>query len=353
VKTSLRSVTKYALIALGVAFTVDRSAFGADSLGQTALDHAAEQGARITSLWWFYFAVLIGVFALVIAAMLTAVVIHRTGQLKDNASVPIEQPESARERRIAVTIVGATVATILIMFGLLVADVFADRAVSSKAPDNAVVIKVTGHQWWWELRYENQDTSKIFTTANELHIPTEIPVKFELNSVDVIHSFWVPNLHGKKDLIPGHPTNTWLIAKKPGIYYGQCAEFCGYQHAHMRLVITAEPEQAFNGWLEQQRQSAPDPMTDEQKRGLQVLTGSTCVMCHSVQGTPARGSLGPDLTHLAARQWLGAGALPNNPTDLGQWIRDPQAHKPGVRMPQHPFSETDLNALVAYLQTLK
>jgi cytochrome c oxidase subunit 2 len=322
-------------------------------LGQTALDHAAQQGSRITGLWWFYFAVLIGVFTLVIAAMLTAVAMHRHSQEKSNASVPIQVSQPQHESRSYAVVLGATLVTVVILFGLLLMDVLADREVSSPAPENALVIKVTGHQWWWELRYESRDPSEIVKTANELHIPTNVPVKFELNSVDVIHSFWVPNLHGKKDLIPGHPTNTWFVAKRPGIYYGQCAEFCGYQHAHMRLVITAEPQQQFDDWLERQRQAAPEPANDQQRRGLQVFTGGTCVMCHSVQGTPARASVGPDLTHFASRQWLGAGALPNTAGDLAQWIRDPQAHKPGVRMPQHPFNDPDLNALVAYLETLK
>jgi cytochrome c oxidase subunit 2 len=191
------------------------------------------------------------------------------------------------------------------------------------------------------------------TTANEIHVPVGRAVEFELTSVDVIHSFWAPNFHGKKDLVPGHPTTHWFKAERAGTFRGQCAEFCGMQHAHMRFVIVSEPPAEFNAWLDAQRQSAPAPQTDAQKRGQQVFLNSSCVLCHTVQGTPARGMVGPDLTHIAGRKMLAAGTMPNTEGHLGGWIIDPQQIKPGVRMPQNQLSAADLRALLDYLESLQ
>jgi cytochrome c oxidase subunit II len=225
--------------------------------------------------------------------------------------------------------------------------------VAGPAPVDALLIKITGHQWWWEVTYQDPSPSKIVITANELHIPVGHPVKFNLDSQDVIHSFWVPNLHGKRDLIPGHPTNTWFTPMRVGIFQGQCGEFCGLQHAHMRLQITVDTPEDYARWIEQQRRSAPEPQDDRQERGRKVFLGSTCALCHAIQGTPARGRVGPNLTHIASRSSLGAGALPNVRGYLAGWILDPASHKPGVLMPQHTFSGEDLNALLDYLQTLQ
>lgn len=320
----------------------------------TPLNPAADQAGRISKEWWFFLIVLGTVWGLVMAALLVASFRGGSASAQTVAPMPPPMPLNAgRERWITAGVTGAVAVTALILLVLLFTDFFANRAVSSPAPADAMTIKLTGHQWWWEVRYENHEPSKIVTTANELHIPTNRPVKFELNSPDVIHSFWVPNLSGKKDLIPGHPTSTWFTATKPGTYRGQCAEFCGTQHAHMRLTITAEPPEKFDAWIEAQRQPPPEPQNDSQKHGQQVFLSTTCVMCHTIQGTPARANTGPDLTHIASREWLGAGAVPNARGYLGGWILDPQSLKPGVRMPQHNFSGEDLNALLDYLAVLK
>lgn len=314
---------------------------------QSVLAPAAEQASRISSLWWFYFAVLVGIYTLVLAALITGVVLRgRSGESVAGAS-------ESRERALSRAVWGATFATVVVLFVLLFADVFADREISSPAPEDALVITLTGQQWWWEVRYENSQPSLVMTTANELHIPADRPVRFNLRSRDVIHSFWVPNLHGKKDLIPGHDTSTWFIARKPGTYFGQCAEFCGYEHALMRLSITVEPAEKFEAWIAAQRQSAPEPQTASQRRGQQLFLGTTCAMCHTIQGTPARATVGPDLTHIGSRERLAAGALPNTPEQLARWIADPQSHKPGVRMPQHQVPREELDALVAYLTSLR
>ena len=174
-----------------------------------------------------------------------------------------------------------------------------------------------------------------------------------LQSSDVIHSFWVPNMEGKKDLIPGHPTVQYFRADRPGKFRGQCAEFCGHQHAHMRLEFVAESPQDFDAWIASARQNAPSPSTESQHRGQEVFVSNQCVMCHNIEGTQARAALGPDLTHLASRELLAAGALPNTRENLTAWITNPQDIKPGVRMPANPLAADDLNALVDYLQSLK
>jgi cytochrome c oxidase subunit 2 len=178
-------------------------------------------------------------------------------------------------------------------------------------------------------------------------------VKIFLQSADVIHSFWVPNLHGKRDLIPNHATEIWLQADKPGTYNGQCAEFCGYEHAKMRLTVTAEKPAEFEAWLFAARQIPPEPSTEILKRGKQVFLSSQCVMCHTITGTRAGGRLGPDLTHVGSRRTLAAGSLPNMPGHLAGWIIDPQQIKPGARMPQNNIKPQDLRALLEYLESLK
>ena len=249
---------------------------------------------------------------------------------------------------------GAMVVTVLLLFVLLFGDIFTGRAVHGFSnTSNQITIRVTGHQWWWALEYVDPTPSNTVTTANEIHIPVGRPIQIELNSTDVIHSFWVPSLHGKKDLVPGHRTTIWLQADRPGTYWGQCAEYCGLQHALMRLVVVAEPEDVFDAWLKGQRQSAAEPATDSEKHGQQVFLSTTCVMCHTITGTIAGGRVGPDLTHLASRSILAAGAIPNARGHLAGWIADPQTIKPGAKMPQNPLPPEDLRDLVDYLEALK
>jgi cytochrome c oxidase subunit II len=178
-------------------------------------------------------------------------------------------------------------------------------------------------------------------------------VVLDLRAADVIHSFWIPALHGKKDMIPDHPTTTWLRADKPGEYWGQCAEFCGFQHAKMRLLVVAEPPEQFEAWRSAQLAPASEPQTSEQARGRELIVGGTCLLCHTIAGTDARGRIGPDLTHLASRQRIASNWLPNRPDQLASWILDPQKIKAGAHMPQHDLPEHDLRALVQYLESLK
>jgi cytochrome c oxidase subunit 2 len=239
------------------------------------------------------------------------------------------------------------------LFFLLIDDHVVGRALRNLPKENAVKIKATGHQWWWEFRYEDPTPSNILETANEIHIPVGRPVDFELQSPDVIHSFWIPNLHGKRDMIPGHTTHTTMQADRPGTFWGQCAEFCGYEHALMRFKVVAEPEAEFQKWLAASRQPAPEPTTETAKKGKTIFLGRTCVMCHTIQGSGAGGMIGPELTHIASRSHIAAGSFPNTRGYLAGWIANPQQLKPGVRMPPNTLAPDELQSLLDYLETLK
>ena len=215
-----------------------------------------------------------------------------------------------------------------------------------------LTIEVTGWQWWWSARYMNPEPSHIFSTANEIHIPTGRPVQIRLKSADVIHSFWVPALSGKTDVIPGQINVMWLQADVPGRYRGTCGEFCGAQHAHMGLEIVAEPPDAFLLWEAQQLQPAPPPATQAVAQGQAVFV-YRCGACHTVRGTLAGGSVAPDLTHLMSRDTLAAVTLPHNIATLSAWVANPQAIKPGVHMPNMAVTGPELQALRTFLGTLR
>jgi cytochrome c oxidase subunit 2 len=262
-------------------------------------------------------------------------------------------PSPDSDRRLHVGVAIATAATVLTLFVFLVVNFSTERRLASDRAGEPITIEVTGTQWWWKVRYIDSVASRILTTANEIHIPVGTPVKLELLSNDVIHSFWVPRLGGKKDLIPGRRSVMWLRADSIGVYRGQCAEFCGHQHALMGLTVIAESRGDFDAWLAHQLEPAPEPSTPDQRRGLEVFTSSTCAMCHTIRGTNAAASTGPDLTHLASRGTIAAATLPNTRGHLGGWISDPQSIKPGAKMPANSLQPADLQALLAYLESLR
>ena len=212
------------------------------------------------------------------------------------------------------------------------------------APANALTVQVIGHQWWWEFRYGN------VATANELHLPTGRPVLLEITSADVIHSFWVPALAGKRDGVPTQIQHLTITPRKEGTYRGACAEFCGMEHAWMLISVVVEPPDRFQAWLD--AQSAPAVVSSSDP-GAQLFLSSTCVNCHAIRGTSAAGTVGPDLTHLASRTTIGAGVAPNDAQHLGAWIRDASSLKPGVLMPPFALSDTQVAQLVAFLGGLK
>ncbi|MGZ8377343.1 MAG: cytochrome c oxidase subunit II [Gemmatirosa sp.] len=216
-----------------------------------------------------------------------------------------------------------------------------------------LVIEVVGRQFWWEVRYHDTDPRRVFDTANELRIPVGRRVLLRLRSSDVIHSFWVPGLQGKMDLIPGRVNVLTLQADRPGVWRGQCAEFCGVQHGKMGLTVVAEPPERFAAWQASQRLLAAVPADSLGRADQQAFLASGCTLCHAVRGTDARGKLGPDLTHVGSRLTLAAATLPNSPGNLYGWIADPQAHKPGSLMPALPLRADELHAIVRYLTALR
>jgi len=313
-------------------------------------DTAGSQAERIARLAWFIIAVSTVTYVLVLAA--TAIAVRRARGRASRGELADQQPET--ERRLARNVTIATVATTLLLLVYVTATARTGRAIAWPTDaERPLTIEVTGHQWWWEFRYRDSVPSNWLTTSNEMHIPVGRPVQVVLQSNDVIHSFWVPELHGKQDLIPGHKNTTWLRADKPGVWKARCAEFCGYQHAKMAFDVVAETPAQFNQWYVRQLASAPEPTDSSAIRGRDVFAQRTCIMCHTVAGTPAGSRVGPELTHIATRPSLAAGWLPNTRENLARWITNPQLIKPGVRMPPNPLSPADMNALLDYLGTLK
>jgi cytochrome c oxidase subunit 2 len=313
---------------------------GPATVAQSVLDAAGPQAMQLRHLWSIMFWSCTAVFVVVLA--ITALAIRR----------PADTPTA--ERTLTRSVALGACATAAILFGFLIISFWTGRAVASTQESGAITFNVTGYQWWWQIEYSDPNNpSYRFRTANEIHIPVGRPVVFNLTSRDVIHSFWVPNLHGKKDLIPGYVTSIWLQADRPGVFRGQCAEFCGLQHARMAFYVTAEDDATFKGWLAAQRQPAVDPSNDETRRGQEIFLRSTCSQCHTVRGTIAGAALGPELTHMGSRGTVGAGTLSNTLDHIQRWVRDPTVIKPGTRMPPIDINDNDLRALTAYLESLK
>jgi len=309
----------------------------AAQVAQSALDAAGPQAAHIARLWWVMFWVTLVIFAVTVAMAAAAAARART------------TPDSV----MAPAVVAAVLVSTVILLALLTTSVWTGRAVASLGASSALSIEVTGHQWWWDVVYEDATPARRAKTANEIHIPVGRPVVLKVTSQDVIHSFWAPNLHGKRDLIPGYTTAIWLQADRPGVYRGQCAEFCGLQHAHMAFTITAEADDQFERWLANERLEAPSPQTAAERHGRDVFLSTTCTLCHTIRGTVAGATLGPDLTHVGSRGTLAAATLSNTSDHLADWILHPQVIKPGSRMPPNSLAPDDLQALTAYLESLK
>ena len=266
---------------------------------------------------------------------------------------PQSQDESPQHSKFSIALVVWTTLVVLGLFGLTMTSFLTDRALVRAAAEPNVLIKVTGYQWWWDVQYLHSDPSQQFKTANEIHVPVDAQVLVQLSSNDVIHSFWIPNLHGKRDLIPGRPTEITLQPRRTGIFRGECAEFCGQQHAHMAFDFIVESREEFEQWRQQQLAGAPAPTDAKTQLGLSVFMDSPCSMCHAITGTPAFGQVGPDLTHIASRRMIAAGTLANTPENMRRWISNPHDPKPGNRMPAVSLPDDQLDALVAYLGTLK
>jgi cytochrome c oxidase subunit 2 len=318
---------------------VTSSAIGLVSCTSTTstLDPEGPGAARIERLWWLIFWIATLVFLVVLAFLIAALVRGRRKHVDVQRHVRWGEP---------FIVISGVVVPAVILIAVFVFSLADMRALSSTGSRAALEIEVVSHDWWWEARYPNGAV-----TANEIHVPVGEPVRLRLETADVIHSFWVPRLQAKVDHVSGRTNYMWLQADRPGRYRGQCAEFCGLQHAKMAFYVVAEPRADFQSWVEQTATPA-DTATDAEAGGQEVFMTSTCVGCHAIQGTPADAKVGPDLTHLADRRTLFAGTVANTRANLAEVIVDPQALKPGVAMPPTELTEDELEDLLDYLQQL-
>ena len=307
---------------------------------QSTLKPASHAAHAIADLWWVLFVISVIVFFVVVTLLLVAVLRRRGGGEPDRSA--------SRGGTRLVAIAGVVVPAVVVI-ALFFASVATLPAVSPAGKNARMTIDVVGRQWFWEVRYPGTKA----VTANEIHIPVGTRVNLVGKTDDVIHSFWVPELNRKVDLIPGQTTRILLEADQPGTYRGQCAEYCGLQHAHMAMYVIAQSPAQFRTWLAheakpaQPQQGAPSP-------GFQAFNAeNACSGCHTVRGTNAHGDVGPDLTHVASRLTLAAGTIPNRPADLLEWIRDPQHVKPGARMPNLDLSDEQFRQIATYVEGLK
>jgi cytochrome c oxidase subunit 2 len=283
---------------------------------------------------------------IVVFTLLAIAVFRFGGKRGDEGSEPVQIYGSTRIE------LAWTVVPILIVVALFLATARVIALVQNPAhPAGTVEVIVTGHQYWWEYRYPQWN----IVTANELHIPVSDPAHptptfLTLFSADTDHSFWVPRLGGKTDLIPNHPNQMSIDPHETGLFLGQCAQYCGTQHAKMLLRVYVQSRQDFDRWVHDQQQI---PASDGSSRGQRVFESTACVNCHTISGTPAKGRFGPDLTHLASRDTIASGTAPNTPEQLQLWIRNPDAIKPGSKMPAMGLSAGDVAAVTAYLETLR
>ncbi|MFC3067684.1 cytochrome c oxidase subunit II [Phenylobacterium soli] len=316
---------------------------------QTMLDPAADQSRHIDLIWRTMLGVC-GVMYLLVLAFL-AWALWRARQRRAEPDTPAVG-ETAADDLLSRGLTGWIALIVAGLVLLTTVSFLVDRSLAEVGPD-PLRIKVTANQWWWQVDYRGQGPSENFTTANVLHLPVNRPAVIELQANDVIHSFWVPNLSGKTDLIPGRTNYMAITPRRVGSFRGQCAEFCGFEHAKMAFDVQVDDPKTFEAWRQRQVASAVDPKDFEAIEGKQVFTSKACVMCHRIQGTDAGGTVGPDLTHLMSRAHIAAGTRPNTRGDLQAWIADPQGVKPGTSMPRVALSSDELNAVVSYLETLK
>ena len=318
---------------------------------QTALNPAGPAAAHIEHT----FALIFWITATVYCCVLAALVYFVWRRRHTLGTIPAPQQTSDADDRFASRAVAAAMAvTVVLLFVMLVSSFVTSHRLGKLNDQQALRINVYGHQWWWEVQYPNEaEPYRMVTTANEIHLPVGTPIRIHGTSRDVIHSFWAPNIQGKRDLIPGYNTDVLMQVDKAGRWRGQCAEYCGMQHAHMSFYMVAESQKDFNDWMTAQAQSAVAPGNPQALHGQQVFLSHACVLCHAIAGTTAGSRVGPDLTHVASRSTIAAGMLPNNTGSLAGWILNAQSFKPGSRMPPNPMSGAELADLIAYLETLR
>jgi cytochrome c oxidase subunit 2 len=320
--------------ALVVTTTVGLAACGRGS--PSTVRTSGTNADTIASTWWLMFGLAVVVYVVVASFILVAVV---RGRRRGS-------PLRSRISESAFVWIGGIIVPAIILIVLGVVTVTTGRALRA-ADRRPLVIDVVGKQWWWAATYPRQGV----ITANEIHLPVGEPIEVRLSSDNVIHSFWVPELAGKVDTIPGQVNVLRFTAEKTGTYLGVCAEFCGLQHANMRFQVVAESPGDFARWAAQESRPAVEPATEAQAQGELAFVRASCAGCHTIRGTPALGTLGPDLTHLASRRTLGAITIENTPGNLARWIQHAAAFKPGVLMPPGFLSSAQLQAILAYLES--
>jgi cytochrome c oxidase subunit II len=305
--------------------------------------------AHLATLWWVMFALSAAIFILVIGLLFAAL-------LRRRRATNETPPDSSGGDTGRTWVTRGGIALPLVVLGIVFGySIFTLAAVENPTEKPAVKIHVIARRWWWEVIYPDQN----ITTANEIHLPVGKPVQIELESGDVIHSFWVPELHGKMDLIPTRINTITLQADQKGVYRGECAEYCGLQHAHMGFMVVAESSADFDKWLTAQQQPATAPAETAAKQGQQVFESAGCIFCHTIRGMDDKSidrsgiDLGPDLTHLSSRLTIAGAVLTQNTGNLAGWVSDPQHIKPGSLMPRVDLNGQDLQTLLAYLETLR
>jgi cytochrome c oxidase subunit 2 len=333
-------MTRFALRAFPlVALTLAVAGCGGDQ--NTLAPHGKPEHA-ITHLWWWTMTGAWLGFGVVCLLLFL-------GWLRRNRT---ELPFGGEDKAGTALVIALGIVVPVVVLSLLFfwSDIVVLRSTAAPARGSTrLTVRVIGHQWWWEVRYGGSKA----VTANEIHIPVGVPVEVVGTTADVIHSFWIPQLNRKIDLIPGRSNRLLLDADQAGTYEGQCAEFCGLQHAHMTATVVAQSPSAFRTWLANMGKPARAPLTAQQRRGREVFLSQPCSACHRLRGTAANGDVGPDLTHLRTRKMLAAGTIPNDSGHLAGWIADPQHFKPGNKMPALELEGSDFGELLAYLESLK
>jgi cytochrome c oxidase subunit 2 len=310
---------------------------------QSVLAPSSKQAHDIGVLWWW----MLGAAGIV---MFGAIFLLGLSWIRRAVrGLPfVGERETVAQGMVLMFGIGIPAVVLIALFG--VANVYLVKETSPPLRGStAMTIDVIGHQWWWEVRYVGTPA----VTANEIHIPVNTRINVVARTADVIHSFWVPGLNRKIDMIPGYTNHLLLDADRTGVLRGQCAQFCGFQHANMAMKVFVQTPAAFRAWLANMSTQARSPATALARAGEHVFMTSQCESCHTIGGTPARGEIGPDLTHVASRTSLASDTIPNTPSELAAWIRNPQAIKPGVRMPDLGLSSTQITEVVAYLESLK
>jgi cytochrome c oxidase subunit 2 len=333
------------------------------ALAVSGLARAAGEASSATSIFApastparsiFDLAVLVlvvtGTIFVIVAGMLAYAAVKYRSRPGDERQEPL-QIYGSDQLELAWTVIPVLIVIVLFMTSARIIHAVQD----AERPSGTTEVTVIGHQFWWEYRYPQYG----FVTANELHVPVSDPAHptptfLQLLSVDTDHSFWVPRLAGKTDLIPNHPNGTWIDPHQPGLFLGQCAQYCGTQHAKMLLRVVVDSRAGFDKWVRQQQQLTPDAsLSPEAEEGRSVFNRTACINCHTISGSVADGRFGPDLTHLMSRDTIASGVLENSAVNLRAWIQTPAKFKPGVLMPAMNLTDRELNAVTAYMQTLR